>query len=317
MHKPIFIIGCPRSGTSLTLDIMARHEELAWVSNFVNINPLQLNKTRINRIYDMPLMGDLLYFAMTQGRYLRALPHPLRKKLPVPVEPWSFWNRYLENFQWKRGGPILPRRRTKQDISAQEAAQIQQTIAAVCTYQNKKRFLSKYTDFPRITYLSQAFPDALFVHIVRDGRAVAASYLEKIKDRSFGTWNEKDWWIQGWPEMWRDEWLQRYKTPLSFVAFHWKFFVQEIWEDAKAINEKQYMEVNYRDIIGNPLATFNHIFDFCGLRKSKRVASYIDRIQLNNRDYKWKEKFTDEEKEMLNTITGEGKFKELLHDADG
>jgi len=316
MVKPIFIIGCPRSGTTMALNIIARHEELAWISNGINRYPLQLSKARINRIYDLPFMGDFLYLTVTQEKRSRALPDIVRRLLPFPVEPWSFWNSYLHNFQWERGGAISPRRRTEHDISSNEIIHLRKAIETICKYQNKRRFLSKYTDFPRITYLTQVFPDAIFIHIVRDGRAVAASYLEKINKGEFGTWNEREWWIKGWPQSWREEWINQYNTPLSFVAFQWKYFVNEIWEDAKNINKKHYMEVHYKDLVDNPHPTFNRIFEFCGLSQSKRVESYLDKMNLNSRDYRWKEKFSDEEKALLTKITGDGKYIYLLNNDD-
>ena len=316
MKGPIFIIGCPRSGTSITLNIVARHEELAWVSDNLNGNPNQLKRAKINRIYDLPTIGDLLYLARTQGDHPIMLPYRIKNFLPAPVEPWVFWDSYLQNFQWRRGGIISPRRRTKDDITLSEVMHIRQAIEAICQYQNKRRFLSKYTDFPRITYLNEAFPDAIFIHIVRDGRAVAASCLEKIESGEFGTWNEREWWIKGWPESWRDEWVKKYKTPLSFVAFQWKFFVSEIWEDAKAIGKNRYMEIRYKDIVTNPHLTFNRLFEFCQLGKSRRVETYLDKINLSTMDYKWKDRFDNEEKEILARIVGDSNFTYLL-DGDG
>ena len=313
MNKPIFIIGCPRSGTTLALNIIARHEELAWVSNIVNRQPSQLNKTGFNRIYDLPFIGGPLYLARTQdGKSLSKL-HRIKNVLPAPVEPWAFWNSNLQNFQWKISSPNPPRAQTRSDISSSEVLQIKSSVKSLCQHQNKERFLSKYTDFPRMTYLNEAFPDAVFIHIVRDGRAVASSYLEKIEDGEFGTWDEREAWISGWPESWRDEWLTRYGTPLSFVAYQWKYFISEIWKDSGSIDKSRYLEVHYKDIIGNPHITFDRIFEFCDLGKSKRVASYLDNIHLGNMDNKWKNRFSDDEKEILNDIVGEGKFQHLFN----
>ena len=314
MNKPIFIIGCPRSGTTLTLNIVAQHEELAWINDKLNVNPLRLDLTRFNRIYDLPLVSNSIYLTATQSTKSVRLPSRVINLLPIPVEPWQFWNFHLQNFQWERGGSVLPRRRTKDDISPSEVLQIRQTVKSICEYQKKRRFLSKYTDFPRITYLNEAFEDALFIHIIRDGRAVAASYLKEIESGRFGTWGEREWWIKGWPTAWQDEWVKEYKTPLSFVAFQWKFFISEIWEDKKTISKSRYIEIYYKDIITNPHSTFDRLFEFCELKKSKRVASYLGALNLSNMDQKWKKRFNAEEKEILFKIVGDTKFKHLLDD---
>ena len=59
MDKPIFLIGCPRSGTTILLRLIAAHEELAWVSRYVNKLPKRLSLTLLNRVYD--LHGTLVY----------------------------------------------------------------------------------------------------------------------------------------------------------------------------------------------------------------------------------------------------------------
>ena len=246
MSKPVFIIGCPRSGTTMALDLLSVHENFAWVSQVLNERPKKLELATFNRIYDDPIRGESLLLERQQGM-----------TLPRPVEPWKFWNTYLSKFQWERGGPIPPRRRTGKDITAEEIKTIRSVITGICQRQRKARFLSKYTDFPRIKYLTQAFPDAIFIHIVRDGRAVANSYTNQIKSGVIGTWEEREWWIRGLPKTWRKEWTEKYQTPLGLTAYLWKFFVNEIWEDAKSLSPDQFVEVRYRDLMQSPKKTLN------------------------------------------------------------
>ena len=182
MDRPVFIIGCPRSGTTISLELLSIHESFAWVSNILNQTPTKLVFTQFNRIYDDPAIGKNL---LIKRQHVNTIPHP--------VEPWRFWNTYLSNFQWKSGGLAPPRRHDKNDIAAHEIETIRNVTRDICRHQNKKRFLSKYTDFPRIKYLIQAFPDAIFLHIVRDGRAVAYSYYNQIEKGSFHTWDELNW----------------------------------------------------------------------------------------------------------------------------
>jgi hypothetical protein len=310
MKKPIFIIGCPRSGTTITLNVMAFHEQLSWVSNYVNRFPRKTRLSIINRIFNVPLISKQLYLALTKSDTVWQ--GKIKKYLPIPVEPWNFWNKYLSNFQWKRGGDIPPRRRTAGDTTSEEVRKVREAIESIQKSHGKDRFLSKYTDFPRMKYLTQAFPDAIFVHIVRDGRAVAASYHNKIESGRFGTWKEREWWIKGWPPEWRNEWRLQFGSPLSFVAFQWKFFVREIFKDARLIPPEQYIEVNYSNIISSPVATFNSIFDFCKLRRSPQVQWYLNNITLENMNYKWQERYSDKDIKELEQIIHEPEFRRLL-----
>lgn len=312
MKQPIFIIGCPRSGTTLILNIMACHEQFAWISNLIERWPFRPQMSFWHRIYDLPYMGRYLYLGRTQNRLPKILFGRFKNYLPMPVESKSFWKRHLSKFQWEREGKTPPRRRTPNEISMSEISNIRRVIDDICRFQSKDFFVAKYTDFPRIQYLAKAFQKAKFIHVIRDGRAVANSYLQKIKNGDFKTWHEREWWIKGWPATWCNKWLQRYKTPLSFVVFQWKFFVSEIWKDSKTISKEQYLEVNYKDIIDSPQRTFQFIFEFCGLKTSQKVKWYLDRIALQNMNRKWEEKLTDKEKEVLDEIICEPEFKSLL-----
>jgi omega-hydroxy-beta-dihydromenaquinone-9 sulfotransferase len=303
--EPVFIIGCPRSGTTLTLDLVASHGAFAWVSNKLNENPQKLELTALNRVYHLPLAGKYLYV----NRHRR----PLRR-LPTPVEPWQFWDAYLACFRWPMGGPIPPRRRSADDITTEEIKRIRTVIDRICRYQNRRRFLSKYTDFPRITYLSQAFPDARFIHIVRDGRATAYSLYDCFMTKWPRYWDARAWWVSGWPAPWRDEWNQRYGCVLSFSAYLWKFFVTEIWKDARSLSGNRYLEVQYRDLISAPDTVLAGMFEFCGLEMSPSAAWHHRRVPLVNRNHKWQARLDDKQKAMLGEIIHEGEFRRVLDD---
>jgi hypothetical protein len=229
----------------------------------------------------------------------------------MPVEPWEFWTTYLRKFRWKPGGALPPHRHNETDMTSEEAKTIRHVIDAVCNYQGKDRFLSKYTDFPRIKYLTQAFPDAFFVHIVRDGRAVALSYCEQMRS-SWRTWEEREWWIRGWPEPWREEWLEQYKSPLAFVVYQWMYFVNDIWEEACDLPSSQFVEIRYKQLVESPKKVLADIFERCDLRMSPRVDWYADRIGVRDMNLKWRETLSVEEREMINKVINEDRFRRVL-----
>jgi hypothetical protein len=305
MNEIIFLLGCPRSGTTLTLDVMASHPDFAWISNRVNRFPFIPQLSILNRIYDIPCIGQ--YFYRNKSHF--------QKLLPQPLEPWKFWNYHLVNFQWRRNIKSPPRCRNEHDISRSEIEKIRWAVNIICNFQNKKHFLSKYTDFPRIRYLSQAFPNAKFVHIIRDGRAVANSYLSKIKNNQFNTWREREWWISGWPESWKKEWKMKYfDNPLSFAAYQWKFFVSVIRMDSKYISSDQYLEVKYEDMITNPKKEFTRILGFCNMSMNHGLIRYLKQMSIENMNFKWKRIFSPQEKEMLDKIIFESEFRLLFRD---
>jgi hypothetical protein len=294
----------------MTLRILAIHEQLAWISSRMNARPQELRRARLNRLYDLPLAGRRTYLMATERE--KRLPVGVKRRLPHPVEPWAFWNHYLANFQWARDGDTPPRRRTADDISEAEVAGSRRAITSLLEAAGKPRLLSKYTDFPRMAYLSRIFPEARFIHIVRDGRAVAASYMSKIESGKFGTWNEREWWISGWPEDWRVRWQERFGDLASFVAYQWKFFVREIRRDAEEIGPDQYAEFNYADIVEAPTGTIGEMLAFCDLDASEAIDWYLEHIRLENMNQKWQSKFSDSQKMELDKIICEPEYRSLL-----
>lgn len=302
MKKPVFIIGCPRSGTTMILDILASHEDFAWISQHVNRYPKRLSFGYFQRMYYNSSFGLDLYKSKKKFRNI----------IPIPSEPWNFFNHYLKNFQWEINGSIPPRLRTEKDISKNEIHRFQSVIEKACKIQKKDRFLSKYTDFPRITYLKQVFPDAKFIHLLRDGRAVANSYYNKIKKGDFNTWDERKWWIKGWPKEWKDDFLKNHNNPIGFVAYQWKFFIDLIWQDSKNISQNDYIEVRYENILNESVKHMKNILDFCEMPDSKRMDKYIDYLRIENMNVKWKKQLNNDQHKTLKQIITEDRFKKLL-----
>ncbi|PQJ35071.1 hypothetical protein BSZ35_11115 [Salinibacter sp. 10B] len=298
MKPPVFLVGSPRSGTTITLQLLAAHEELGWISQHQHVRPEVPAISTLNRLYDLPGLGDSLYYEVTQGR--KCFPEKIRYYLPEPVEPWGFWGHHLEDFLWDRDGEDPPRRRTPEDVDSREIDCVRDTVQAVLRYQGKPRLLSKYTDFPRIRYLKRVFPDAVFVHVRRDGRAAAASYHRKLVTGAFErAWEKREWWIEGWPEPWQNVWRTRYEDPLTFAAFQWGTFVRGIVEEATHLEKQCFCEVRYEDIMTNPERSLEDILGSIGLKKSPSMASFIERVELESRNHKWRERYSPAEKERL------------------
>lgn len=113
--------------------------------------------------------------------------------------------------------------------------------------------------------LNELFPDAQFIHIVRDGRDVALSNLET----PFG---EKNLYLQAL--IWKEN--------LSLIE---KFFMH--------ISRQRYAEIKYEELIADPVRVFWHLIQFLGIEdRDGRLINFIgDHItqDLNGDSvFKWK-----------------------------
>lgn len=179
VRKPVFFIGMPRSGTTIAFEAFARHKDLAWPTNYTALFPRLPQLNSVRRLIDnrrVQLVGR-------KNQYGR--PRFGNRALPVPNEAYEFWNMYGDSRFARDYLQLRPDERTRNQLT--------RAVDALVSWQGKKRFAAKLTGPPRIEFLSTVFPDALFVHVVRDGRAVVHSLLNVAFWRQKGGLENRFW----------------------------------------------------------------------------------------------------------------------------
>lgn len=314
--RPIFIIGAPRSGLSLLAEQLGIHPELAWVSDHLNRWPARLGLARRNRLYDLPLLGRRLY-AMRIGYPALGVPAPrlLRRSLgllPFPTEPWGFWTAHLPAFRRKRNGSWDHRSPVAADMSASEAERIRETVACIQRLQARRRFVSFYGMHPRIDYLGRAFRDAMFIHVVRDGRAVCESHYRMIRKHGWQTHEET--WPEGWPDAWRERYQRTQPNPFAATVFFWMHMLSLVWQEKEAIPASRFLEVAYEDLVLDPERVLQDVQSFAGLRASEAVGWYVRNVPPENNNRKWRRSLTREQLDEFFELATEKRFLGLLRD---
>ena len=174
-----FIVGAGRSGTTLLYKLLCLHPEVAYISNYENrlswlpggIAGRSVNWRLEDKLHAWFKQGGNAYFT---GR-------PLRKKMfPTPHEGESVFA--------SCGVPLYPSRDELPD--EETARRLRARFEGIRRRAGASTFLSKRTaNNRRIRYLNAIFPDARFVHLVRDGREVARSLA------SVSWWDRhRVWW---------------------------------------------------------------------------------------------------------------------------
>ena len=99
-----------------------------------------------------------------------------------------------------------------------------------------------------IDFVTEVFPDARIVHVIRDGRDVVVSHRKR-----FGYWSAVKCVVK-WP---------RYiRTARAFGA---------------QLPPEQYHELRYEDAVGDPDKTLRALFEFLGEQWEPGVLEYADR----------------------------------------
>ncbi len=129
--------------------------------------------------------------------------------------------------------------------------------------QGTDTFLHKFTGWPRSGFIRGVFPSARFIHVVRDGRAVANSWLQM------------PWWLgyEG-PDHWQwgplpadlaAEWQESGESFVVLAGLLWKMLIDAFDLARKGIPASDWLEVRYEDIAASPRTAFAKMLEFCGL----------------------------------------------------
>ncbi len=156
-----------------------------------------------------------------------------------------------------------PRDLLAEDVTPWLEARFRRFFETRARTQGREVFLHKFTGWPRSGFVRRIFPEARFVHVLRDGRAVANSFLQM------------PWWdgYRG-PARWSwgplpadmaREWEESGRSFALLAGLEWKLLV-EAFETARAsVPEHQWLELRYEDFVADPRAAIRSILEFLEL----------------------------------------------------
>lgn len=209
MKPPVFIVGCPRSGTSFLYHL------LLSAGGFARFH------TQMN-VFDVlePIFGDLS--------------SPANKKKMMQ--------------EWLRSKAFAVSGLNSQDIEAKIMAECQNgsdfirlVMDAVAQQQGVDRWIdSTPTNVPHMLRIARDFPQASFVHIIRDPRDVALSL-------------DKRQWTRPLP-------WDKHRSLLA-AAVYWEWIVRKGRKYGARLGSR-YVEVRYEDLVEQPETPLKKLGDF-------------------------------------------------------
>jgi hypothetical protein len=238
----VFLVSNGRSGSTLVHELLARHPDIGFVSNLEDRLPLgraagRFNSAMYRRIpAALTRKGRLRYAPSEAYRALTRevsimVAQPYRDLLASDAMPWA-----TERFR-----AFFMRR---------------------ARLQGKPVFVHKFTGWPRAGFIRAAFPDARFIHVVRDGRAVVASDLQV------------SWW-RGYlgPELmhspmapeYRVEWEESGRSFAILAAIEWKSAMDALVAARASSPPGQWLDMRFEDILVDPRARFRELLEFIGV----------------------------------------------------
>lgn len=276
IDRPVVIVSAGRSGSSVFHEILTHHPDVCWLPRGCGDRPAGLGRYRwVFRALDLPGVGPLL-----RRRY-------------EPVEGYEFWDHHYAGFSRScrdlRADDVTPRAR----------ASLRGALGELPTG-GRPRLVLKVTGWPRVGFLREVLPDARFVHVVRDGRSVAASLLQV------------PWW-RGWegPESWRfgplspqerETWERHDRSFVALAGIEWTKVVEAMEESRSRLAADDWHTVRYEDMCRDPVAVFRATLEFGGLPAVPRFLDVVDGFGLESRNPKWRRNLDDEQQSVLEDV---------------
>jgi hypothetical protein len=285
---PLFIVGAPRSGTSLLYKQLCLHPRAAWISNWTRRAPGLPALAALNRLAPrLPDARRTTWFgADAANAYVYLRRRRLAERLfPMPVE----------------GEPVYRHHGVPEDPDGTQAwppevgTGLRGAFTAIERWSGGRVLVSKrIANNRRIPELTAAFPAARFVDLVRDGRAVADS-LSRVD------WWEDGvvWWYGGTPRQWREEG----GDPWELCALHWVRELAAIREGLAAVPAGQRLQVRYEELVQAPVEVAARIAAFAGLPPDQGWAAELARLRYPaSKIDAWRERLDRDARERIERI---------------
>jgi sulfotransferase family protein len=282
---PVFLVGPARSGTSLLYKVLCLHPEATYISNWVARYPSHTGLASLNRLArSMPGRRRSVWFGKDSNAYVYGRKRGFGKRMfPMPVE----------------GEPVYAACGIPQDKELdpfgllEEGRAFRRSVSAICESSGGSVFVNKrIANNLRIPLLSAAFPDARFVALVRDGRAVALS-LSRVDWWADG----KLWWYGGTPT----DWAEEGGDPWELCARNWVRELDVMERGLDVVPPDQVLRVSYESFVDAPLETIDRIAAFSGLPADPDWRGSISDLRFPDRNEAWRSELAPD---ALATITG-------------
>ena len=273
VKQPLIIFGTGRCGSTVFHQVLSYHPSVTWLSSWCLKYPSRPARNRLAmRLLDLPLPSRAMRKAIRTG------------------EHYPFWDYHVKGFS-----------DTCRDLTSADALASTKTILPRIFGQmlspTRDRLLIKITGWPRVGFLKEIFPDAKFIHIYRDGRSVATSWLHM-------------WWWDGWrgPHNWRwgelspDQYARWCRHERSFVVLAglgWEILMKAAEQARRSLPADDLLEIRYEDLCRDHPRYFKMAADFAGLAWTPGFEATVQRYTLESANDQWRKDLTADQQAAL------------------
>lgn len=265
-RKPVIIIGCNRSGTTLLFRNLSEHPD-TW-SLYVEAKPIFHEYFPVD-----PDEGDRVDRAATDDEK-----QGIRRELFERAHNKEYWKEH----------PLLRYVPTKL---------IQRPVNRLYKRPPIRLVEKTPSNCFRIPLVLSLFPDAKFLFIVRRAEAVISSLMEGWK-RWSGVEAGEEWTYGKWHYLVPPGWREMRDRPLEEIcAFQWISSNRTALSDLREHKDGDFLVLRHEELTSRPIEEYRRVLEFCELEPSRYFQRFIDDLESRvfttggspPRDDKWKE----------------------------
>jgi LPS sulfotransferase NodH len=234
-HQPIFIVGAPRSGSTILYQIITSYFDLLYVNNFIayRFQTFYLSFLRSSkRFKKFDHQTNTSNYGITEGEN-------------SPNESVYFWKQWF-NFNEDN---------TKQRITTKQKKVIYALIAAVSSKFNKSIVFKNLDLGQNLNVIKDIFPDAIIIYVKREKiYNVQSIYLARLK-----FFNDPKHWFSVKPGSY--EIIKHYDYTEQIVR-QVADIEAYIENNVKLSDKESCMQVNYEELCKNPEGVISDLTSF-------------------------------------------------------
>ncbi|MCS7271017.1 MAG: sulfotransferase [Gemmataceae bacterium] len=259
VHPPLFVVGHWRTGTTLLHELLACDPRFAYPDFFACFNPNQVLLTE-------GFFKNYAHFLAPEQRPMDNMvvgwekPQEDEFALCLLGLPSSY-----ADLAFPQAAPLAP---GAIDLSGLSPRQLQQwkrgfyRYLQLLSYRDPRPLVLKSPPhMARVPVLLELFPQARFVHIVRDPRVVIPSTVRMLQSMTRSHCLQRP----GWDNLW------------SRVFDHFDLLYRR-WAQARPLlRPEQVHELRYEDLVRDPLGELRRLYDALALPGYEQALPYFQR----------------------------------------
>jgi len=170
------------------------------------------------------------------------------------------------------------------DLTASDAApwlerRLRRFFGARAQAEGRAVFMHKFTGWPRARLLATVFPDAKFVHVFRDGRSVANSYVQVRFWQGYRG-------IPGWtfghlPEQELRDWQATDYSWPYLAGLEWRLLMTAFETAREEIGSGRWLDVRYEDLVARPSDETTKVLRFAGLDRWTGLERRLEALRVS------------------------------------